>query len=82
MTQETPFVLAFGTEVEDPVEVGLKSSRIELANIEHNEEALFLNLDLKEEKCEQALKRVENYHGRQRGIMTKGSSLGVTSQVT
>ena len=62
MTQETPFALAFGTKVVDPVEVGLKSPRIELENIEHNEEALRLNLDLIEEKCEQALKRVEDYH--------------------
>ena len=42
-TQETPFALAFDTEVVDPVEVGLKSLRIELANIKHNEEALLLN---------------------------------------
>ena len=61
-TQETPFALAFGTEVVDPVEVGLKSPRIELANIEHNEEVLRLNLDLLEEKREQVLKRMENYH--------------------
>ena len=33
VTQETPFALAFGTEVVDPVEVGLKSPKIELANI-------------------------------------------------
>ena len=45
-TQETPFALAFGTEAVDPIEVGLKSPRIELANIEHNEEVLRLNLDL------------------------------------
>ena len=51
-TQETPFALAFGIEAVNPVEVGLKSPRIELANIEHNEEVLFLNLDLLEEKCE------------------------------
>ena len=49
-TQETPFALAFGTETVDPIEVGLKSLRIELANIEHNEEVLRLNLDLLEEK--------------------------------
>ena len=61
-TQETPFALAFGTEAVDPVEVGLKSPRIELANIEHDEEALRLNLDLIEEKREQVLKRVEDYH--------------------
>ena len=45
-TQETPFALAFGTEAVAPVEVGLKSPRIEFANTEHNEEVLRLNLDL------------------------------------
>ena len=75
-TQETPFALAFGIEAVDPVEVGLKSPRIELANIEHNEEVLRLNLDLLEEKHEQVLKRMEDYH---RKIMTKWSSLGITS---
>ena len=39
-TQETLFALDFGTEAVDPVEVGLKSPRIKLANIEHNKEAL------------------------------------------
>ena len=63
-TQETPFALAFSTEAVDPVKVKLKSPRIELANIEHNEEALRLNLDLIEEKCKQVLKRVEDYHGK------------------
>ena len=61
-TQETPFALAFDTEVVAPVEVGLKSPRIEFANTEHNEEALRLNLDLLEEKREQVLKRIEDYH--------------------
>ena len=32
-TRETPFSLAFGTEVVAPVEVGLKSLRIELAAV-------------------------------------------------
>ena len=49
-TQETPFALAFGTEAVAPVEVGLKSPRIELASVEHNDEALRLNLDLLDEK--------------------------------
>ena len=62
VTQETPFALAFCTEAVDLVEVGLKSPRIELANIKHNEEVLRLNLDLLEEKCEQVLKRMEDYH--------------------
>ena len=61
-TQETPFALAFGTEVIAPVEVGLKSLRVEFANTEHNEEILRLDLDLLGEKCEQVLKRIEDYY--------------------
>ena len=60
-TQETPFALAFGTEAMAPVEIGLKSPRIELASVEHNEEALCLNLNLLDEKREQVLKRTEDY---------------------
>ena len=60
-TQETPFALAFGAEVVAPVEVGLKSLRVEFANVEHNEKILRLNLDLLEEKREQVLRRIEDY---------------------
>ena len=59
--QETPFALAFGTEVVAPVEVGLKCPRIELVAVEHNDEALRLNLDLLDEKREQVLRRTEDY---------------------
>ena len=61
-TQETAFALAFGTEAVAPVEVGLKSPRIEFASTEHNEKVLRLNLDLLKEKHEQVLKRIEDYH--------------------
>ena len=44
-----------------PVEVGLKSPRIELASVEHNDEALRLNLDLLDERRDQVLKRTEDY---------------------
>ena len=60
-TRETPFALAFGTEVVAPVEVGLKSPRIELATEEQNDEAPRLNLDLLEEKREHVLRRTEDY---------------------
>ena len=59
--QETPFALAFGTEAVAPVEIGLKSPRIELESVEHNEEALRLNLDFLDEKRDQVLKRTEDY---------------------
>ena len=60
-TQETRFALAYGTEVVAPVKVGLKSPRIELENVEHNDEALRLNLDLLDEKLEQVLRRTGDY---------------------
>ena len=44
-----------------PVEVGLESPKVKFANAEHNEEILRLNLDLLEEKREQALKRAKDY---------------------
>ena len=60
-TRETPFALAYGIEAVAPFEVGLKSPRIELATVEHNDEALRLNLDLLDEKREQVLRRTEDY---------------------
>ena len=60
-TQETPFALAFVTEAVAPVEIGIKSPLIELASVEHNEEALRLNLDHLDEKREQVLKRTKDY---------------------
>ena len=51
-TQETQFALAFSIEAVAPIEVGLKSPRIEFASPEQNKEVLLLNLDLLEEKCE------------------------------
>ena len=60
-TQETPFALAFGTEAVAPVEVGIKSPRVELASEEQNDEALRLNLELLDERLEQVQQRTEEY---------------------
>ena len=60
-TQETPFALAFGTEAVASVEIGLKSPRIELASVEHNEKALRLNLEILDKKRELVLKRTKDY---------------------
>ena len=60
-TRENPFALAFGTEAVALVKVGLESPRVKFANTKRNEETLRLNLDLLEDKREQALKRVEDY---------------------
>ena len=66
-TQETPFALAFGTEAVAPVEVGLKSPRVELATVEHIDEALRLNLDLLDEKREHVLRHTEDYQRKTAG---------------
>ena len=79
-TRETLFAFVFGTEAVAPVEVGLKSPRVEFANAEHNEESLCLNLDLLEEKREQALKRAEDYNENQHGTMIERSGLIVLSR--
>ena len=60
-TRETPFAFAFGTEAVTLVDDGLESPRVKFANAECNEETLRLNLNLLEEKQEQALKRTEDY---------------------
>ena len=61
VTQETPFALAFSTEAIAPIKIGLKSPRIELVSVEHNEEALRLNLDLLDEKRDLVQKHTEDY---------------------
>ena len=56
-----PIRSSFWHEAIAPVEVGLKSPRIELATEEQNDEALRLNLDLLYEKREQVLRCTEAY---------------------
>ena len=63
-TEETAFALAFSIEAVAPVEIRLKSPRVEFANAEHNEGSFRLNLDLLEEKREQAPKRTKDYQRR------------------
>ena len=60
-TRETLFALAFGTKAVAPVEVEHESPKVRFANAERNQETLRMNLDLLEEKHEQALKRAEDY---------------------
>ena len=60
-TRETPFALAFGIEAVAPVEVRIKSPRVELASEQQNDEALRLNLELLDEKRERVQQRTEEY---------------------
>ncbi|GKE21341.1 reverse transcriptase domain-containing protein [Tanacetum coccineum] len=51
---ETPFSLTYGMEAVIPVEIGMPTLRTTEANLVQNNEALEINLDLLEEKREQA----------------------------
>ncbi|GFZ18422.1 hypothetical protein Acr_27g0001610 [Actinidia rufa] len=53
-TGETPYSMVFGTELVVPVEIGMPSFRISNFDKESNEAELRLNLDLLEEKRENA----------------------------
>ncbi|KAK3043419.1 hypothetical protein RJ639_001998 [Escallonia herrerae] len=60
-TGETPFSLSFGTEALIPVEIGLPSLRLTTYDPVQNEEALRANLDLLDERREQAAMRLAAY---------------------
>ncbi|GJY23452.1 reverse transcriptase domain-containing protein [Tanacetum coccineum] len=51
---DTPFSLTYGTEAVIPVEIGMPTLRTAEVNLEENKEALEINLDLLEERREQA----------------------------
>ncbi|GFY95165.1 hypothetical protein Acr_10g0005500 [Actinidia rufa] len=60
-TNETPYSLAFGFEAVIPLEVGLPTIRTEAYNTSHNNEVLARDLDLAEERRENALIRMADY---------------------
>ncbi|CAN1216511.1 Transposon Tf2-11 polyprotein [Linum perenne] len=57
-TDETPYTLVYGTEAVLPVEVNLLSLRIQHFNHDHNDTGLHHNLDLIEERREDAAIRL------------------------
>lgn len=63
-TGETPFSLAYGSEAVILVEIGMPSFRTEHYDPTKNEGELRLNLDLLEEKREQAQLRLATYQQR------------------
>lgn len=61
ITGETPFKLAYGTEADIPVEIGLASFRVKHFDEQANLEGLCLNLDLLDEDRERPLYRMAKY---------------------
>ncbi|GJT69460.1 hypothetical protein Tco_1028746 [Tanacetum coccineum] len=51
---DTPFSLTYGTEAVIPAEIGMTTFRIAELDMAKNDEALQINLELLEEKREQA----------------------------
>ncbi|XP_073049467.1 uncharacterized protein [Primulina eburnea] len=62
-TQETPFNLVYGTEAILPVDIGQSSSRIE-SYLDGYDQSRAMELDLLEEKGEQAMIQMEAYQTR------------------
>ncbi|GJT63865.1 reverse transcriptase domain-containing protein [Tanacetum coccineum] len=52
--EDTPFLLTYGTEAVIPVEIGMPTLRTMEVDMVQNNEALGINLDLLEERREQA----------------------------
>ncbi|XP_075479438.1 uncharacterized protein LOC142520321 [Primulina tabacum] len=62
-TQETPFNLIYGSEAVLPVEIGQSSARVE-SYLDDNDGSRAMELNLVEEKREQAIIRMEAYRSR------------------
>ncbi|XP_057484915.1 uncharacterized protein LOC130771317 [Actinidia eriantha] len=63
-TNETPYSLAFGFEAVIPLEVGLPTIRKEAYDLTHNNNVLARDLDLAEEKRDNALIRMADYQNQ------------------
>ncbi|GJU87454.1 reverse transcriptase domain-containing protein [Tanacetum coccineum] len=80
---ETPFSLTYGTEAVIPVEIGMSTMRTAEVDMIKNDEALEVNLDLLEEKREQAAiqegkskaKMEKNYNARVRNTSFRPGDL-------
>ena len=60
-TGETPFSMTYGAEAVIPLETGFPMTRTSSFNLKDNDEKLIRNLDLIEEKRENAMVQLANY---------------------
>ncbi|XP_071933159.1 uncharacterized protein [Coffea arabica] len=60
---ETPFALTYGAEAVIPAEIGVPSGRVQNFITQDNEDELRLNLDLLEQRREEAVMRMAKYNG-------------------
>nr|GEY03545.1 reverse transcriptase domain-containing protein [Tanacetum cinerariifolium] len=80
---DTPFSLTYGTKAVIPSEIGMPTLRTAEVNLEQNDEALEINLDLVEERREQAaireakckVKMEKYYNSKVRNVSCKPGDL-------
>ncbi|XP_071921925.1 uncharacterized protein [Coffea arabica] len=63
-TEETPFALTYGAEAVIPAEIGVPSGRVQNFIVQDHEDELRLNLDLLEQRREEAAIRMAKYKGQ------------------
>ncbi|XP_071912270.1 uncharacterized protein [Coffea arabica] len=63
-SQETPFALTYGAETVIPAKIGLSSNKIQNFITQNNEEGMRFNLDLLEQRREEAAIRMAKYKGQ------------------
>ncbi|GJT05497.1 reverse transcriptase domain-containing protein [Tanacetum coccineum] len=84
---DTPFSLTYGTEAVIPAEIGMPTFRTAEVNVAENDEALEINLELLEEKREQAAireakskRQMEKYYNTKVRMQLLASDLCVSVQ--
>ncbi|GJY34755.1 reverse transcriptase domain-containing protein [Tanacetum coccineum] len=85
---ETPFSLTYGTEAVIPAEIGMPTLRTAEIDQAKNNEALGINLDLIEERREQAAiqeakskKKMEKYYNSRVRGTTSQAAIGLTAAI-
>ncbi|GJV69913.1 reverse transcriptase domain-containing protein [Tanacetum coccineum] len=79
---ETPFSLTYGTEAVIPVEIGMPTLRTAEIDLTKNNEALGMNLDLIEERREQAAIQEQKQEKMERNYNSESPTAQVSSRAT
>ncbi|GKE39436.1 hypothetical protein Tco_1462841 [Tanacetum coccineum] len=80
---DTPFSLTYGTEAVIPAEIGMPKFKTAEVDIAKNDEALEINLDLIEEKREQAaIREAKKARGKWKNTTTPKLEIQASSQKT
>ncbi|GJV54733.1 hypothetical protein Tco_1455738 [Tanacetum coccineum] len=79
---DTPFLLTYGTEAVIPAEIGMPTFRTAEVDVAKNDEALEINLELLEEKREQAAKEKQKARNKWKSTTMSKFKTQASSQET